>query len=213
MYKVFFNNRTVFLCDKYITNFEKFDGLFYKYETKADLVKFWEFFEIASGSLNNLFIIHEDISKLHQEFFEFFQVIDAAGGVVTNAKNQILIIKRFGKWDLPKGKLTPGENIEKAALREVNEECGISGLKIIRQLKSTYHTYYLNNQKILKKTSWFEMKYSGDETFRPQVEEDITEVVWFNRENLPEITSNTYKSIIDVLIDAGKLESANALSF
>lgn len=206
MYKVFFNNRTVFLCDKYKANFEKFNGLFYKYQTKSDLLRFWEFFEVTSGSLKNLFIIHDDVDALHREFIELFRTIDAAGGVVTNADNQVLIIKRFGKWDLPKGKLTKGENIESAALREVTEECGISGLKITRTLKPTYHTYYLNNQKVLKKTCWFEMKYSGNEPFRPQFEEDITEVLWFNKENLPDITSNTYQSILDVLIDSGHLE-------
>ena len=133
-------------------------------------------------------------------------MVDAAGGVVTNDKGQVLIIKRFGKWDLPKGKVKDNEEIPDTALREISEECGITSLKIIKQLQPTYHTYYLNNQQILKQTYWFQIEYIGNETFRPQLEEDITEVKWFDSKDLPLILDNTYNSIIDVLIDSGKLE-------
>ena len=97
MYKVYFNNRIVHLADNYKTNFEKFDGLFYKYNNKDDFKKFWEFFEVVSGNVSNLFIINGDVEKLKKDFFSFFEVIDAAGGLVTNNKGEVLIIKRFGK--------------------------------------------------------------------------------------------------------------------
>ncbi|MBN2519477.1 MAG: NUDIX domain-containing protein [Bacteroidales bacterium] len=206
MYKIYFNNRIVYLTDNYTTNFNKFDGLFYKYNDKKEFEKFWEFFEVVSSSVNNLFIISDDIEKLKHNFYSFFEVVDAAGGVVTNDKGQVLIIKRFGKWDLPKGKVKDNEEIPDTALREISEECGITSLKIIKQLQPTYHTYYLNNQQILKQTYWFQIEYIGNETFRPQLEEDITEVKWFDSKDLPLILDNTYNSIIDVLIDSGKLE-------
>ena len=41
------------------------------------------------------------------------------------------------KWDLPKGKLDKGETIEAAAIREVEEETGVKGLKIENFLKIT----------------------------------------------------------------------------
>ena len=50
-------------------------------------------------------------------------MIKAAGGVVENHKNEILMMKRLGHWDLPKGKADPGENSATTAQREVEEEC------------------------------------------------------------------------------------------
>ena len=205
MYKVYFNNRIVYLADDYKSNFEKFNGLFYKYKSKEEFEKVWEFFEVMSSGVNNLFIINDNLEKLKEEFYNFFKLIDASGGVVVNKDSKVLIIKRFGKWDLPKGKVNEGENIEEAALREVTEECGIGPLKIINKLQPTFHTYYLNNQQMLKQTHWFEMQYDGDENFKPQVEEDITEVKWVEKSELSSILDNTYKSVIDVLVDAKKL--------
>ncbi len=202
MYKVFFNNRTVFLADKYKTNFYKFDGLFYKYQNKPELKKFWDFFEIISG-INQLFIVHPDVESLKKEFFGFFHFLQAAGGLVFNSKGQLLIIRRFGKWDLPKGKVEPGEKIEDTAIREVEEECGLTGLTITRKLPPTYHTYSLNNEQMMKETHWFEMRYEGNERLVPQLEEDITEVKWAGKNEIGFVFENTYKSIIDVLADGG----------
>jgi len=47
-----------------------------------------------------------------------------AGGLVTNENNELLMIFRRGKWDLPKGKADEGETVEACALREVEEETG-----------------------------------------------------------------------------------------
>lgn len=38
---------------------------------------------------------------------------------------KMLLIQRNGRWDLPKGKVEPGETLLQAALREVEEETGI----------------------------------------------------------------------------------------
>ncbi|MBL6868637.1 MAG: NUDIX domain-containing protein, partial [Flavobacteriales bacterium] len=35
-----------------------------------------------------------------------------AGGLVINNNNKVLFIYRKNKWDLPKGKLDDGENLE-----------------------------------------------------------------------------------------------------
>ena len=90
----------------------------------------------------------------------------------------ILWIQRNGKWDLPKGKIETGEEIAAAAIREVEEECGISAPQIKRRLPNTYHTYRLKGQAILKRTYWFEMYYQGNESLIPQEEEDITTAKW-----------------------------------
>lgn len=53
--------------------------------------------------------------------------------ILRNEKGQFLLLKRSenshtnpGKWDLPGGKLGPGETLEDAVVREVWEETGIS---------------------------------------------------------------------------------------
>lgn len=211
MYKVFYNNRTIFLTDEYKTNFSNNRGLFVNYNNLKEFEKFWNVYE-STNHINNLFVFNKDIDELKDGFFSLFTLVDAAGGLVFNANNQVLIIKRFGKWDLPKGKVEKDEKIEEAAIREVEEECGISNVKSNRLINSTYHTYYLNNEKILKKTHWYSMKYEGNEAFMPQAEEDITEVRWVDVDKLDFIKANTYKSIIDVMMTAGLMNSKDSVS-
>ena len=51
---------------------------------------------------------------------------------------QCLVIRdRYGQWGLPKGHLEDGESSKQAALREVNEETGLSDLELSEQLGVT----------------------------------------------------------------------------
>lgn len=127
------------------------------------------------------------------------KTIIAAGGLVQNLKGEFLFIFRRGKWDLPKGKTEKGEKIEDAAIREVQEECGISELKIIRPLLKTFHTYELKGKKILKETHWFLMKTNWQGKLIPQNEEDITEAIWVDKKIVKELLENTYDSIKEVV--------------
>ena len=126
-------------------------------------------------------------------------LIEAAGGVVYNNKDQLLMIFRDKKWDLPKGKLEPNENIRECAIREVQEECGILGLSILNSLQDTYHTYELNGKKILKRTYWFTMSSDFKGNLVPQAEEGITEVIWVDKENVVEKLNNSFGNIRELL--------------
>lgn len=125
--------------------------------------------------------------------------IIAAGGLVRNPKNEYLFIFRKGKWDLPKGKVDKGEKIEDAAVREVQEECGISDLKIIKPLLKTYHSYVLKGKNVWKETHWFLMLTEKDEKPTPQLEEDITEAVWADEKKVLLFLENTYDTIREVV--------------
>jgi 8-oxo-dGTP pyrophosphatase MutT (NUDIX family) len=57
--------------------------------------------------------------------------MNTAGGIVINKGNQVLLIFRKGKWDLPKGKSENGESLKKTAKREVVEETGIDPSSIL----------------------------------------------------------------------------------
>ena len=197
MYKVFFNDRKVILTDDFINNFRHRYGLFYKYRDVEDLKEIIDFFGRLK-KIDNLFLFHHDIEELRTVFRSCFKNINASGGLVRNKKNEILVIFRRGVWDLPKGKLGDNEDFQTAAIREVEEECGLQQLEVVRPLLSTYHTYPLNNKLALKKTLWFEMLYKGDSPPKPQTEEDISEVRWMSEDEIPFILENSFQSVIDV---------------
>jgi len=140
----------------------------------------------------------EIITENWESFCANYVLIEAAGGLVYNDTNQLLMIFRNGKWDLPKGKLEVGENIEQCAIREVEEECGVSELLITQQLQETYHTYEINGQKILKRTYWFEMKTSFKGDLVPQTKERITEAVWVDKEDIAEKLENSFGNIAEL---------------
>ena len=126
-------------------------------------------------------------------------LIRAAGGIVRNEENRYLFIFRKGKWDLPKGKLDEGEKPKKAAVREVEEECGIRVDKLESKLANTYHIYEEADQLILKKTNWYKMYAAGQKDLKPQLEEDITRAEWLTTTDFQMVKSNTYPLIADLM--------------
>ena len=155
--------------------------------------------DFENSDIRESVVEHPEVEKLFQNFRSAFLQIDAAGGVVKR-DGKLLFIFRNGKWDLPKGKIDEGESIETAALREVEEECGITNHSIVKALPSTYHIYKSPYKKTLgqwvfKETYWFEMEYNGSETPVPQQEEGITEVRWVHPNELGEVLGNTYENL------------------
>ena len=139
-------------------------------------------------------LIGKDLDSMWSDFKKNFKLIQAAGGVVRNAENSILFIFRNEKWDLPKGKLDPGESFEMAAIREVEEECGFNSLVLGDFIQTTYHIYEEKERQILKVSKWYEM--SSDETaLKPQLEEGITELRWVSSDSKGEVLENTYPNI------------------
>ena len=130
-----------------------------------------------------------------------YTLIEAAGGLVYNTKKQCLMIFRNGFWDLPKGKLESGESTEECALREVEEECGVSNLEILSELESTYHTYEINGKAVLKRTYWFNMYTNYKGALVPQVREGITKVEWVDKKDLMLRVEDAYASVRDLLLD------------
>ncbi|MBT3208047.1 MAG: NUDIX domain-containing protein [Bacteroidetes bacterium] len=198
-YKVFFNSRIVYLSQTKLKNIDQY----YKFENKEKLFEEIEIF-ILNEKMNSLNVIGNDLENLFENFKSYFSEIEAAGGIVKNEKDEILFIFRLAKWDLPKGKIENNETPERAAIREVEEECGISNLRISSKLQNSYHIYFLKAKYILKKTYWFEMEYSGNENLIPQTEEDITDARWFNKKMTQTVLDNTYDSLIDIIKEATK---------
>ena len=128
------------------------------------------------------------------QFFKKFNRISAAGGLVLNPKKEVLFIYRNNIWDLPKGWIEKGESIESAAIREVEEECGVFNLEIVKKLITTYHIYYQNGIK-LKKTHWFLMQSDYNKELVPQLEEGISWVGFKNNSEIETALKNTFENI------------------
>ncbi len=198
MYKVFFKDRTVYFGDDFSKIFERNSGLFYKYNNIHELTELVHAFYFLK-KIDKLFIFHNDIISLFDEFKACFKYIEAGGGVVINKKGEFLVMLRDGIWDLPKGKLEKGETFESAALREVEEETGLGNLAVKQPVLSTYHTYQASTDMVLKKTKWYELRVNGDQIPVPETREKITEIRWVKPGHTDFIRKNTYPSVLDVL--------------
>ena len=75
--------------------------------------------EINTKGIDKIYLYHPKEEKLLKKFKKLIPTIKAGGGIVTNPEGKLLIMKRRGKWDFPKGKKEKGENIATCALREV----------------------------------------------------------------------------------------------
>ena len=164
---------------------------------KTQILDIFESF-IASD-IDLLTFESDSIDKGFDKLKKAFKLIYAAGGLIDN-NNKYLFIFRLKKWDLPKGKLDMGESPEEAAIRECEEECGITKLTILNELPSTYHIYKYKGSFAIKKIFWYTMstKYNG--ILVPQIEEKIEKVEWFDKTQILDIViPNTYPAILDVI--------------
>ena len=129
-----------------------------------------------------------------------FKVVRAAGGVVTNSKGQLLMIRLRNRWDLPKGHIELKEESYEAALREVIEETGIrTNILDNKPLATTWHAYNIYGPWELKSTDWWRMQATEDATPEPQNEEGITEVRWMDSEACAEALNESYETIKEVV--------------
>ena len=127
--------------------------------------------------------------------------IIAAGGLVSNENNELLMIYRRGKWDLPKGKLDEGETIEQCAVREVQEETGLTAIELQKLVGITYHQYFDTyvNADVTKETHWYAMQAAPGQQLVAQTTEDIEEIEWVRKEILEIYLNNTYANIVDIV--------------
>jgi 8-oxo-dGTP diphosphatase len=101
--------------------------------------------------------------------------IVAAGGLVTNAHGQILLIKspRYGDWEFPGGQVEEGETIPRALAREIFEETGI-----VVRVKSLVGIYSNTRKPSIVNLDFICEYISGE----PLTSAESTEVEWMDRE-------------------------------
>lgn len=189
MYKVFVNDKPIVLT----TMVEKEAGFKNYFLKTVDLNKVVK--ELNKTALKEVRLIHRNEDKLLKKFLKKLPNVIAGGGKVYNEKGDILFIYRNDKWDLPKGKTEKNESIELTAIREVEEETGVSGLEIIKPLETTYHVFRRNGRNKIKITYWFEMKTSYNGSLAPQEDEGITQVAWLDEAQTKKALENSYANI------------------
>ena len=144
-------------------------------------------------ALQTLTVQVADRKTTARRLMSHFKVVKADGGVVVKGE-QILLMYRLKRWDLPKGKLDPGEKSRVAALREVAEETGVLA-DLEGKVCTTWHTYTQHGSRILKKTKWYKMNCLYDGALRPQTDEGIEQLVWMNKREIQNALVDSYSSI------------------
>lgn len=172
-----------------------------------------KFFKLIQNSeevdYQSITIVVEDERATEMHIRNLYKVVKAAGGVVYNNDSKILLMHRLGKWDLPKGKRDDGEKSKQTAVREVEEECNIK-VKLGEKLCTTWHTYTMGNNKILKRTKWYRMDCLDDSAMQPQLEEGIDELCWMDEKEIQKALLNSYSSIRFVFDQLKKENEINA---
>ncbi|APY09039.1 NUDIX hydrolase [Winogradskyella sp. J14-2] len=189
MYTIYVGDKPIILT----TNVEKetnFKAFLLKSVNIGKVVKI-----LNTTDLNAVHLIHKNPDKLLKHFLKLLPNVVAGGGKVYNANNEVLFIFRNNKWDLPKGKIEGKESIEETAIREVEEETGVKGLKITKALPTTYHIFKRNGKHKIKITYWFEMKTKFDGKLYPQEKEGITKVEWLDDKASQKALNNSYANI------------------
>ncbi len=208
MYKVYYKSKEIRFLPENKTGYP-FEVVKIKPGDSKDL---WEVFYrfVTQKNQDVLGLVSDDPGRTFRAFSLNFRYLEAAGGVVKNPMGDLLFIFRLGKWDLPKGKTDRGEYPEQTAIREVDEECGVSKLRIIQELHPTFHVYPIRDGHwALKKTHWFEMSAGRWQQTRPQTEEYIEKVEWKSPYELNSVLDNTYQSLKDLISSFSKSSNKN----
>jgi len=206
MYKIYINDTPLLLVsDKSAAAAPSSDlqNMVTRYTGNAkSLLNYHDMLE-KNTQVSKLTLYSSDVDQLFQDFCSQFKILEAGGGVVYNPEGQMLLIYRRKHWDLPKGKIEKGESREAGALREVEEEAGLSNLELGPYIKTTYHTYRnKKNKRVLKVTHWYRMN-SEELALEPQAEEDIELAEWKDHRTFLAQQPKMYGNIKDLL----KMES------
>ena len=199
--KIYFNDKPLFLCDQLndeISEFARHDDAIFIDEFSPPAVNSMVH-EMHQAKVHAGIFLHPDFDELKKAFWRKFSIVIAAGGLVFNEHQEMLFIFRRGKWDLPKGKMEKGETPALCAVREVEEETGLTHIAIGKNVRITYHTYTENGKQLLKESHWFEMKVKGRQHLVPQIAEDIHQVKWVSAKEAAELMKNSFPSIKEVV--------------
>jgi 8-oxo-dGTP pyrophosphatase MutT (NUDIX family) len=93
-----------------------------------------------------------------------------------------------GIWALPKGLVQPGQSPEATALREVEEETGVSG-ESLGKLGDVRYVYTWAGERIFKIVSFYLVRYRRGRLgeLPPEHAHEVAEVRWLPLEEAPRL--------------------------
>jgi len=197
-YKIFINNSLIFFGEKEDLPLAKINYSDFKMVKPSGFKELVRKIESYS-ELDHYFVETEDVDSAFRYFSSFFKVLQAAGGLVLNHKDEILMIHRFDHWDFPKGHVEKDEELKECAIREVMEETGVEMLEITSSLPEVFHIYDYKNKWVLKETHWYMMysEYTG--ILQPQLEENIIAAKWVPLDFLNEYMNQSYPGLYQLV--------------
>ncbi|MCC6251303.1 MAG: NUDIX domain-containing protein [Bacteroidia bacterium] len=199
LYRVYFGDKKLIIADEADISINSPNTLFASFDNKEIFISLLSTLQ-NNLSVNTIYVYHDNPEFVWETFKGLYTIIEAAGGLVLNMAQHALLIYRYGKWDLPKGKVEKGENFEQAAVREVKEECGLKQLTVKSKLSTTYHVYTINEKQILKFSHWYLMHcYENNPQLVPQTVENITDVKWMSETEVLQVLPKTYPNINNIL--------------
>ena len=201
MHKIYLEKRCILICSPDEQALSDPNSIELHLGQAPDIASIVDMFE-TSGSLSRVYIPTDDIEETYRGFCSQFKEVNAAGGLVSNRRGDVLLIRRNDLWDLPKGHQEEGEDISVTALREVQEETGVLNLELKELICITDHCYRRDGIWHLKHTWWYDMLYMDPVDLTPQREEDITKAAWVARSGLSPYLKITYPSIVEVFREA-----------
>ncbi len=119
----------------------------------------------------------------------------SAGGVVVRrlrGRNWLAAIRPQGKpegtWALPKGLIDRGEGSEETALREVEEETGVTA-DSAGKLGDVRYVYTRRGVRVFKVVSFFLFRYRGGRIgeITPAMRREVAEARWLPLEDAPKL--------------------------
>ncbi len=128
-----------------------------------------------------------------------------AGVACLNPAGEVLLIRRRddGLWDVPGGRVEPGEATEAAARRELLEETGVEAgpleLLAVFSGPETLHTYPDGNEVAWVTVLYLCRAFSGT----CAAEDDAAEVGWFSLHALPGSRSAAMAGYLKAITERG----------
>ena len=203
MYKIYINGRRLILLSDNELAESKVESdkttLISAYTGKKKVFRQHVDLLMKSPEVAVAYIWAKDLAEMWQAFLEAFTLIVAAGGLVTNTRSEVLVFLRHRVWDLPKGKIDPGETPTEAAVREVQEECGLDKITLGEFICHSYHMYQAPNKAVLKKTWWYHM-HTLENQLVPQIEEGIEIVQWETKASVRSRINDFFPNLHEVIL-------------
>ena len=134
------------------------------------------------------------IKTLRQKVGHELIILNFAGGILANSKNEILLQKRsdFNAWGLPGGALEFGESAPKACVREFLEETGLKvRTKSLLGVSTNFIQHYPNQDVAQAVTVELVEKMSKE------ISSETLDLKYFSKDKLPKIFNKQHQIFID----------------